>query len=198
MDRLRPQELGRQRLQSFLGSDDLVRAFETYIRAITQDVPDELNDLRLDLSSAQAALAVVIEDLIGVRRDTEAAQIEALSAQVAQLREQITCSDEGMLLSVAAQVASLRESISTGAGMKIKRVLIDEITILNGMSEKNYTISPPLASMNAVLIFNGSWNTTGAFNAGAMQIISTTTINYKAGTNVTADLNGRFTLMEFE
>lgn len=51
----RPQRLTRAQLQSFLGDDQqLIRAFEAYIKALAELTPDELNALRTLTEDAQA------------------------------------------------------------------------------------------------------------------------------------------------
>lgn len=134
------------------------------------------------------------DDVVDVEGLAKAMDAQRLATEVQALREQVA---ELSKTDIETQIAQLREQLAAGPGMKVKRTIHDVITIATGDAEKNYTITPPLASMNALLIFNGSYNNTGAANGGGMLITSLSNINYSVGIGTTTPLNGRFTLMEF-
>jgi hypothetical protein len=61
VDRIRPRQLTREQLSTFLKSPELIRAFERYIEAISTSAPDQIT---LAQQTAQRAEALAGQALI--------------------------------------------------------------------------------------------------------------------------------------
>ena len=186
MDRLKPRYLTRDQLRGFLGQNpEMIRAFETFVEAISILVPDELNDLQLNVASVaalQSALATSAEE---DRRDTESARMLALSAQIDQLREQITPPDESALVDLQGQIAQLREQIAA-LPMKPKRIVPGSILMTTSVSG-TFTVSPPITGLAKLNYLGCTTTDTGANLGSSMVAISlsgsvvTATRSYNGG-----------------
>lgn len=94
--RPKPQRLTRAQLQSFLGNDQqLIRAFEAYIKALAELTPDELNELRSLTIDAQTAATQLRTSMAALRRQLADAQTQldaqrSLRAELAQLRRRVS------------------------------------------------------------------------------------------------------------
>lgn len=161
MDKPKPRHLTRQQLATFLGSSELIRAFEAYIRAIAEIIPDELEDLQLRTATAAASLSEIIAILADSETSAQAARIQALSLQLDQLREQFGSEpgSSGELLGLQSQLAQLRESVSalSGSGMSIKRIVQDTVTIPATQISGTTVISPAISGL-AELRYLGTTN----------------------------------------
>lgn len=145
MDKPTPQRLARFQLQSFLGDNqELIRAFEAYIRWLAELTPEEITALEINIAAAQAAINDLASTIARAETDNQAALIAALSGQVEQLREQLAAipDQQQQLLDLRAEIANLRESLQMG--QKIRRVVPGVITISAGNLTGTFTISPGL------------------------------------------------------
>jgi hypothetical protein len=151
MDRLTPAYLTRQQLLAFLGNDpQLIRAFETFVEALTTTVPDELADLQLAVATITALQETLANQAEQDRRDTEAARMLALSAQVDQLREHVAALSQSLdVHTVEGQLAQLREQIAAFS-MKPKQVRYGSITLSAGTSG-TFTFSPAASALSELV-----------------------------------------------
>jgi hypothetical protein len=181
MDRLRPSYLTRDQLRSFLGDrSDLVRAFETFVDALANDMPDELADLQISAATTAALLTALTQATDNDRRDSEAARVLALSAQVDQLREQLgSGGSDSTLTDLAAQFAQLREQVAY-MGLRRKPAVAGSITIGAGVASNTFTITPGVASVDLCDLVNLGATATAAAGttdaAVALDLTNTTTI----------------------
>lgn len=201
MDRLQPLFLNRAQLESFLGKDpQLIRAFETFVRALSTGIPDELEGLSVGLSMADANANALADTVEQEKQSAQAAQVLALSAQVEQMREQIAELSQYADPTLPAAIAVLREELSStrsSAAMKPKRVAAGSIT-LSGTTFGTYTFSPAITGM-VELRWLGTQTTATTFSQASVGIsISGSTVTatrlVAGGTDVTVN----FQITEYE
>lgn len=196
MDKLQPRFLTRQQLAGFLGNNqELIKAFETFVDALSTAIPDELSDLQLQSATVTAMQEAMSSQAEQDRRDAEAVRLIALSAQVEQLREQLAAMSDHVDPTLAAAVAVLREEMSS-MSIKPKRVQGGSI-MLSGTTFGTFTFVPAITGL-AELRHLGTQTNAANFSQASVAIsLSGSTVTatrlIAGGTDVTVN----FEITEF-